>query len=125
MRTKDYIVETFTSWFELIALMEYLALTHSDFQEVFTLHQKKYDFFKKDQNVKVKIQINDVGFFDSNNTYNDIIHKWLEAIVYAYRFLKYAMTRGGTYSHKVGPIWFFLKEQFKIYESLLEEQKNK
>ena len=122
MREKDYKLETFTAWFELIALLEYLALNHSNLQEVFTEHQEKFDFFKKDQYVEVKIKIDDLEIFDTDNTYTEVIHKWLEAIVYAYKFLQYARSRGGTYGHKVGPVWYFLKENYKKYESFLEDK---
>ena len=34
MKEKDYKEETFTSWLELITLLEYLALTRDEFKEI-------------------------------------------------------------------------------------------
>ena len=122
LREKDYKEETFTSWYELIALLEYLALTKVEFQEILTVLKDNYIQKHASHGFKMKIKIKDVEIFDTDNTYAEIIHKWLEAIVYAYKFLQYARSRGGTYGHRVGPIWYFLKENYKKYESFLEDK---
>ena len=119
IREKDYKEETFTAWFELIALIEYLALTKEEFKEILAILKGKYLREKKLQDVKMHIYVKDEEIFDTDNTYNELIHKWLEAIVYADKFLQFARSRGGTYGHKVGPIWVFLNKNYKTYEEFL------
>lgn len=122
IREKDYKEETFTAWFELIALIEYLALTKEEFKEILTILREKYISQKKLQDVKIHIYIKDEEIFDTDNTYAEVIHKWLESIVYAFKFLQYARSRGGTYSHKVGTIWMFLNKNYKTYEEFLHDK---
>lgn len=122
MREKDYKEETFTSWFELIALLECLALTKVEVNEILNLVKERYQRQKMFQEINVDIYIKDEEIFYSDNLYAELIHKWLEAIVYSYKFLQYARNRGGTYGHKVGPIWLFLKDTYKIYEKFLQDK---
>jgi hypothetical protein len=122
MKEKDYKEETFTSWFELITLLEYLALTRVEFKEILIKVKKRYHSQKVSQNVDLDIHVKDVGIFNNDNVFAEVIHKWLEAIVYSYKFLQYARSIGGTYGHKVGPIWRFLKDTYEIYEKFLQDE---
>lgn len=122
MRTKSYKEETFTSWYELITLIEYLALTVTEFEPILKLLKERYNRQIVFQDVPVSISVKEFEIFDTDNTYAEVIHKWLETIVYAYKFLQYARSRGGTYGHKVGPIWYFLKDNYKNYEVFLENK---
>jgi hypothetical protein len=50
------------------------------------------------------------------NIEKEVILKWEEFIIEAFCFLQEARIWGGTYGHKVGPIWHFqksIKEKYK------------
>lgn len=111
MRTKSYKEETFTSWYELITLIEYLALTDTEFEPILKLLKERYNRQMVFQDILVSISVKEFEIFDTDNTYAGVIHKWLETIVNAYKFLQYAKSRGGIYGHKVGQ-YGFLKRKF-------------
>jgi hypothetical protein len=46
----------------------------------------------------------------------EVILKWEEFIIEAFFFLQEARIWGGTYGHKVGPIWSFQKSTKEKYE---------
>jgi hypothetical protein len=46
----------------------------------------------------------------------EVILKWEEFIIEAFCFLQEARIWGGTYGHKVGPIWSFQKSTKEKYE---------
>jgi hypothetical protein len=47
----------------------------------------------------------------------EVILKWEEFIIEAFCFLQEARIWGGTYGHKIGPIWSFQKSTKKKYKS--------
>jgi hypothetical protein len=46
----------------------------------------------------------------------EVILKWEEFIIEAFYFLQEARIWGGTYGHKVGPIWSYQKSKKEEYE---------
>lgn len=119
MNTVDYKFETFKSWKELIILLEINALTNDVFIELYHLHKKKFIAQSHLQDFKQQIKNEDLSIFIGDNSYLEVIYKWSETIIYAYKFLQYARNKGGTYGHRVGCLWHFLATNYEENQTLL------
>lgn len=115
METKSYKEETFKAWAELLVLLEYSTLFTDDLEEIYVLHKEKYRIQKSLQEFKSEILFKDLEVLIDGNIFREINYKWQESIINAYKFLQYAKSRGGTYSHKVGCLHFFLKTNFEVH----------
>lgn len=121
MNTKDYKFETFKSWKELLILLEVNALTDVSLKEIYQLHKVKFNSQSKLQDFKQQINSEDLDIFNGDSSYWEIIYKWQETIIFAYKFLQYARNRGGTYGFKVGSLWIFLTKNFEENQSILNQ----
>ena len=123
METKSYKEETFKAWAELLLLLEYTTLFADDLEEVYMLHKEKYSSQKSFQDFKGQFLFKDLVVFNDSNIYREISYKWIESITYAYKFLQYARSRGGTYGYKVGCVINFLETNYIAHHlKLLELQ---
>ncbi len=121
MNTIDYKFETFKSWKELLILLRVNALINDSFQELYQVHELKFKSQTDLQNFNKQIDVDKLDIFNGTNNYLEVIYKWQETIIYAYKFLQHARSLGGTYGHKVGSLWKFLSKNFEENQSILKQ----
>lgn len=112
--------QVFKTWDELILLFELTDLLYPNNEIVKKVHKMQTEKKVSTERFHTRSQPNEaIKNLDVNldeSTLKSLIKKWEELIIDAYIYLQEARKRGGTFGHKVGPIWAFqkkLKEQFE------------
>jgi hypothetical protein len=123
MNTTDYKFETFKCWTELLILLEVNALANESIQDLCLLHRAKFKAQVQLQDFNKQIKPQELDIFNGTNNALEIVYKWQETIIFAYKFLQYARNRGGTYGHKVGCLWHFLATNYEESLALLNALK--
>ena len=120
MIESDYKYETFKSWSELLILLEVQAFTNELLLEIVKLHKEKFKGQSNLQDFDKQINVEESDIFIGTNNYLEIIYKWQKTIIFSYKFLQYARSRGGTYGHKVGCLRKFLSDNFEENQQTLK-----
>ena len=113
----------FSIWDELIYLLENLEVV-TDNKELINeikcsqiLKKKSWEQYHERKEWK---SINKSSLIiQQSNILKTIILKWEELIIEAYFYLQIARKQGGTFGHKIGPIWSFHKQEKEKYENLI------
>lgn len=111
---------TFHLWDEYLYLLELLQKKHPEnnlIEELLQLQiERKYSAeISQERNEKSRLHFEVINL-ENIDLEKEVILKWEELIIEAYYFLQEARMMGGTYGHKVGPIWSFQKSTKEKYE---------
>lgn len=111
---------TFHLWDEYIYLLELLQTKYPEnnlISELLKLQNEKKSRAEVFQERKEKSRfLYEVVNIENIDIKKEVILKWEEFIIEAFCFLQEARMMGGTYGHKVGPIWSFQKSIKEKYE---------
>ena len=115
----------FQIWDELIFLLEKLHIQQPNnelIKELLVLQKKelKQKEISHSRLLKLPIDTNNLFNETTNNIQKSIILKWEELVIESYFYLQEARICGGTFGHKVGPLWLFqIKTKGKYQEDIL------
>ncbi len=111
---------TFHLWDEYVYLLKLLKTKYPENNlicELLQLQIEKKSRSEVFQERKEKSRLNyEVINMENINLEKEVILKWEEFIIEAFCFLQEARMWGGTYAHKVGPIWYSQKSIKEKYE---------
>jgi hypothetical protein len=119
--------EVFRLWDELMLLLEIIDLTTFDDEKTkeiineihSVLSLKKERWEDSHQRECWNPVLHNFTFNPDNNLIKELIMKWEEIVIESYLYLQEARKRGGTLGHKIGPIWFFHKQEKEKYAEML------
>jgi hypothetical protein len=111
---------TFHLWDEYLYLLELLQTKYPENTLICELLQLQIEkkcwaevFQERKEKPRLHHEINNLENIDLEK---EVILKWEEFIIEAFYFLQEARIWGGTYGHKVGPIWYSQKSIKEKYE---------
>ena len=111
---------TFHLWDEYLYLLELLLTKYPEndlIRELLQLQIEKKSRAEVSKERKEKSRLHfEVINLMNKNLEKEVILKWEEFIIEAFCFLQEARIWGGTYGHKVGPVWSFQKSTKEKYE---------
>ena len=111
---------TFHLWDEYLYLLELLQTKYPDNNLICELMQLQIEkkcraevFQEREEKSRLHYEIINLENIDLEK---EVILKWEEFIIEAFCFLQEARIWGGTYGHKVGPIWISQQSTKQIYQ---------
>jgi hypothetical protein len=111
---------TFHLWDEYLYLLKLLQTKYPENKLICELLQLQIEkksrsevFQERKEKSRLHYEINNLENIDLEK---EVILKWEEFIIEAFYFLQEARIWGGTYGHKVGPIWYSQKSIKEKYE---------
>ena len=111
---------TFHLWDEYLYLLKLLQTKYPENKLICELLQLQIEkksrsevFQERKEKSRLHYEVNNLENIDLEK---EVILKWEEFIIEAFYFLQEARMIGGTYAHKVGPIWYSQKSIQEEYE---------
>jgi len=126
---KSHKEEVFRLWDELMLLVEMADLmtgndtkTNDIVNEIHSVLSLKKEYLESSHDRKNwNPVLQNFSFNPDTNILKELIMKWEEVVIESFLFLQEARMQGGTYGHKVGPIWYFHKSEKEKYVEMLIE----
>ena len=126
---KSHKEEVFRLWDELMVILEITDLmtgndtkTNDIVNEIHSVLSLKKEYWESSHDRKDwNPVLQNFSFNKDTNILKELIMKWEEVVIESYLFLQEARMKGGTYGHKVGPIWSFHKSEKEKYVTMLLE----
>ena len=111
---------TFHLWDEYVYLLKLLKTKYPENNLICELLQLQIEkksrsevFQERKEKSRLHYEVNNLENIDLEK---EVILKWEEFIIEAFYYLQEARIWGGTYGHKVGPIWYSQKSIKEKYE---------
>lgn len=111
---------TFHIWDEYVYLLKLLKTKYPENNLICELLQLQIEkksrsevFQERKEKSRLHYEVNNLENIDLEK---EVILKWEEFIIEAFYYLQEARIWGGTYGHKVGPIWYSQKSIKEKYE---------